>query len=87
MDQRAPHCLGTPLGVSPAAHLLAELHADGGPIAALAAEEAAPLPVTAGGIGTQLAPTPACRHKAEAALLQTTFTLNTQSHRMAWKGT
>lgn len=58
------------------AHLLAELHADRGPITAPAAQEAAPLPVAAGGIGTQLAPAPACRHKAKGALLHLTFTQN-----------
>ena len=53
-------------------HPLAELRADGGPVAAPAAQEAPPLSVPAGGIGTQLAPAPACRHKAKDAALQVT---------------
>lgn len=82
MDQKAPPAFWNhkEAWVCPSpAHPLAELHADGGPVAAPAAQEAAPLPVPTGGIGTQLAPAPACRHKAEGALLQVTFILNTES--------
>lgn len=87
VDQEVPIHLESQ-GVSQAAHPLAQLHADRGPVAAPAAQEAAALAVAAGGIGTQLAPAPACRHKAKGALLQLSFTANTESynHRMAWKG-
>lgn len=51
-------------------HPLAELYADSGPIAALAAQKAVPLSVPAGGIGIQLAPAPACGHRAKGAVLQ-----------------
>lgn len=50
-------------------HPLAEPHADSGSVTALAAQEAMPLSVPAGGIDTQLAPAPACRHKVKDAVM------------------
>lgn len=53
-------------------HPLAERRADGGPVAALAAEEATALSAPAGGVGAQLAPAPACGHKAKTRALRVT---------------